>query len=146
MVSCTTTWFIVQITDFLPIADLLTAFTTTLLQFYLASGIKMLWILQFSASRALLTKCADEDEVGKIFSVIAFLAALMPILGNPMYRALYNATIDTFPSAYFLFSASIVSVICFACFFVYTRRREMLFDRRGARINVREEELRRVKE
>ena len=54
----------------------------------------MLWIAQFSSARSLFTKCIHEDEVGKLYSAIAFLAAVMPMLSNPAFRKLYDVTLE----------------------------------------------------
>ena len=54
-------------------------------------------IIVYSVTRSQFTRCVGKDEVGKVFSAVALLAALMPLFSNPMGKKLYNATIDTFP-------------------------------------------------
>ena len=75
------------------------------------------------------------DETGKIYSALAFLAALAPLVSNPSFRFLYDATIDTFPSAFLLLEAAVVTLLVYLNFFVYTQRGKMLLDRRGNQIN-----------
>lgn len=119
----------------------------------LAEFIRMLWMSQFALARSLCTKCIEEDEVGKSFSAIAFLAALIPMLSSPTFRCvkvdlfkecvctfkflsrtLYDSTIETFPSAFMLLGAAIALVLTALNFVVYTQRRNMLVDRKGKRI------------
>lgn len=47
---------------------------------------KMMWKVQFGAANSQFTKCIGEGEVGKLYSAVAFLAAVMPTLGNPVFR------------------------------------------------------------
>ena len=59
---------------------------------------------------------------GKVFSALAILAAIMPIIGNPAFRQLYNKTLDTFPSAEILLAAAILATSAFLNFVVFTQR------------------------
>ena len=54
-------------------------------------------IVVYSVTRSQFTRCVDKDEVGKVFSAVALLAAIMPLVSSPLGKKLYNATIDTFP-------------------------------------------------
>lgn len=63
--------------------------------------------------------------MGKIFSSVAILAALMPLLGNPVYKQTFNATLSTFPAAYF-FISSVGFLIALCCnFYVYTQKSQL---------------------
>ena len=62
---------------------------------------------QYGTARALITKCIGSDEIGKVFSVIAFMTATMPFVSSPIYRLLYDYTIYTFPGAFLLLGASV---------------------------------------
>ncbi len=42
------------------------------------------------------------NQVGKIFSAVAVIAAVFPMISDPIYKKLYNATLSTFPAAFFL--------------------------------------------
>ncbi len=88
-----------------------TAFTVEVWQFYLAQALTMMWYSEFSAARALMSKSVDEDDVGKVYSAVGIVGALLPIASNPSYRELYDATLDSFPSAFLLFSASLTAVV-----------------------------------
>lgn len=56
-------------------------------------------------ARTLLTKTVPADEMGKLFAFFAPLEVLSAILILPLYTFLYNATIDSLPSAYSFMSA-----------------------------------------
>ncbi len=118
------------------------AFTVELWQFYLASTLLLMEISQYSLARALFTKSVHEDEVGGLFSAIAFLSATMPLVGTAIFRELYDATLDTFAGAFLLLSAGISFILGCSNFFLYTQRNKMLVDRMGRTINrTQEQEL-----
>ncbi len=97
-------------------------------------------------------------QVGTVFTVIALFAATVPLASNPAFRELYDATIETYPSAFLLLGAAIGLALAAANFFVFTQRRKLLVDRMGREINegtggggkaeeaAKEEEVERVKE
>ena len=80
-------------------------------------------------------KCVGPDEIGKIYSALAFLAGLAPLVSNPSFRYLYDATLDTFPSAFLLLEAAVVTLLVYLNFYVFTQRRKMLVDRKGNSID-----------
>jgi len=49
----------------------------------------------------------DDDEVGKIFSLLACLESASPILAAPLLTYVYNSTLETFPGAVFVLLAAI---------------------------------------
>jgi MFS family permease len=97
-------------------------FCSELWQFYLATGIGSLGYCKYSVVRSLMSKSFGLDEVGKVFSILAVVAALAPVAGNPIFRQLYNATIDTFPGAFFLLGASLMLVATLSNALIYTQR------------------------
>jgi hypothetical protein len=50
-------------------------------------------------------------QVGKTFSILAVIAALAPVAGNPLFRQLYNLTIDTFPGSIFVLGSALGSIL-----------------------------------
>ena len=52
--------------------------------------------------RSQSTKEVDKDEIGRIFSVVAFGQALVPLAAHPIFGSIYKATINSFPGAYLL--------------------------------------------
>ncbi len=125
---------------------------------YIGQTILFMRMCEFSSARALLTKTIPSEDVskghrffrhqfttskkrftmfqiGSVFSMIALFAATMPLASNPTFRELYEATIDTFPSAFLLLGASIGLVLAFANVGIFTQRRKLLVDRKGREIN-----------
>lgn len=60
--------------------------------------------------RTLLSKVVEPDEVGKVFSVLLLLETLLGAVVYPVYSLLYNATIETLPSAYNFVTSGIISI------------------------------------
>ena len=89
----------------------------------------------FVSRRALLTKCVVEGEVGKILSLLALMQAFMPTVGITTMRVVYNATVDDFAGAFYLVASGVRTVCMFIIFFVWTQRRNLMFDRHGTPIN-----------
>ena len=44
--------------------------------------------------RSVLSKLAEKDEIGKIYTLIAFAQSLMPLIGVPLVTMLFNATLE----------------------------------------------------
>jgi MFS family permease len=101
------------------VGAVLKPFMSTLWQFYLASGIGIVGSCKFAMVRCLMSKTIGTDEVGKMFSLIAVLSALLPFAGIPAFRQLYNQTISTFPPAIFLFFASLQALAVLCNLFIY---------------------------
>ena len=109
----------------------LQGFAKKLWHFYVCEVFCMMRYSQYSTARALFTKSVGVDEVGKIFSAVAVLAAVMPIISNPVFRGLYNATIETFPAAFIFLAASIVGLCTLLNFLIFTQRHRLLVNRKG---------------
>lgn len=86
------------------VGNVLTAFSSNLVQFYLSQVLVAISLCKYSMVRSLLSKCIASDEVGKVFSVLAVMAAFAPVGGSAMFRSLFNSTSVTFPSAFYLLS------------------------------------------
>lgn len=64
--------------------------------------------------RSILASTAPSGEIGKIYALTTSLESLAPIGSAPAYTFVYTYTIDTFPGAFNLLSASIL-LICVLC-------------------------------
>jgi PCFT/HCP family folate transporter-like MFS transporter 1/3 len=100
-------------------------FTTTLWQFYIAYGLGTIGYCKFGIIRSLLSKFIEPDEVGKVFSLLAIISAVGPMVGNPVFRQLYNYTISIYPGTMFLFFAALLFVAMSAAGFVYFKSSEI---------------------
>ncbi len=97
-------------------------FTNTLWQFYLAQALGTMGYCKYAVVRSLLSKCIDTNEVGKVFSMLAVIASVAPIGGNPLFRQLYNQTLSTFPGAVFLLFAALLFLAGCVNLFLYFSR------------------------
>ena len=103
----------------------LTPLALSLWQFYLVQGLGTIGYCKFAAVRSLISSCIDESEVGKVFSFLAVLASLAPVAGNPLFRLLYNATLDSLPGAIFLLYAAILLCSALGNLYIYFKRRDL---------------------
>lgn len=61
-------------------------------------------------ARTLMSKAVEPDESGKVFSFILPVETILGTIVYPIYTFVYNATIDTSPSAYNFVIAGIIGV------------------------------------
>lgn len=107
------------------ISAFVTPFATSVWQFYLAQGLGCIGYCKYAVVRSLISKCIDSSEVGKVFSFLAVLASLAPVAGNPMFRQLYNATLNSQPGAIFFLFGAILLCSALGNLYLYFMRHEM---------------------
>ncbi|XP_049830278.1 proton-coupled folate transporter-like [Schistocerca gregaria] len=66
----------------------------------------LIWVLV----RAMLTRLVAKDEIGRVFALAVTLESLCPLVGPPVYSAVFKASIDSFPGAFHLLSAVIMAL------------------------------------
>ncbi len=71
-----------------------------------------------------MSKSIEKDEVGKVFSLLAIMASLAPVAGNPIFRQLYNKTLNYFPGAIFLLYGAILMVSAAINLYLYFKKQE----------------------
>ena len=121
------------------VAGIIKPFSTTLWQFCLAYGLGTIGYCKFGILRSLLSKCIEPDEVGKVFSLLAVISAVAPMIGNPIFRQLYNFTLAIYPGAMFLILAAFLFVAVCANAFVYFKRSEMKSGQEPAANDIQED-------
>jgi len=62
-------------------------------------------------SRSLLSRLVPQDELGKIYGLLAILDALLPYAACPLCDKLFKATLDTVPGAFVLLNAGVLLVL-----------------------------------
>ena len=77
---------------------------------------------KYGLVRSMLSKCIEPQETGKIFSVLAIMVALTPIIANPIFQQLYNWTLPIFPAAEIILAASVMCISALLNFYIYTQR------------------------
>ena len=93
---------------------------------YLCGLLNSFSFAQYSQARSLFTRCVKPDEVGKIFSAVAIIAAIAPLISNVILRKLYNATIDVFPQAFLVLAGVLYLTATLGNAFLFTRREFMM--------------------
>jgi glycerol-3-phosphate acyltransferase PlsY len=71
---------------------------------------------------SLLSKSVKHDEVGKVFSMLAVVSAIAPMIGGPVFRQIYNFTLNTYPGTMFFIFAGFMLVAVAANVFVFLHR------------------------
>ena len=59
-------------------------------------------------TRALISRCVSNDEVGSIFALISVISAISSSLISAAYQAIYSGTLETFPAAFLVINASLI--------------------------------------
>jgi len=89
------------------VSDLIRAFNDELLVLYIAMVFSMLANTITTTSRSNLSKLMEEQEIGRAFSILGILQALIPVVSKPCFAVLYKHTIKVFPAAYLLVVAGL---------------------------------------
>lgn len=106
------------------------AFATTTLGIYLAPLVDMVNGTSFISMRSIASKLVPPDELGKINSLVGVCEALMPLVYGPMYSAVYQATLNTVPGAFFLLGGALTAPAVVIFGWMYTvHRKERLAGR-----------------
>ena len=58
----------------------------------------------------MVSKCVEENEVGRVFAVISIISALSSSLITAGYQAIYSATLDVFPESYLIVNAALFCI------------------------------------
>ena len=111
---------------YLSIGLFLFSLCTELWQVYLAAGLQVLTYCKFSLVRALMSRCIETEETGKIFSVLGIFSQVAVMVANPIYRNLYDFTLPIFPGAEIVMTGGLFVLCTLIYVYVYTQRHGML--------------------
>ena len=84
--------------------------------------IEILSFTKWGLMRALISKCVERNETGKMFSALAIGFALFPLAGGPAYRQLYNYTLEYFPASEILMKASLYTALAVLSLYVWFKK------------------------
>jgi len=93
------------------IAQVVVAFNNKVWVLYIVYLFWMLFNTITTTSRSNLSKLMDSAEIGKAFSVLGIIQALLPMATKPAFSFLYKATLETFPGTYRLLTASLYCIV-----------------------------------
>ena len=74
---------------------------------YLGYVLNMLWNAVTTTSRSNMSKLMESNEIGKAFTFLAIFQGITPIATKPLFAFLYKNTLEIFPGAYKILSASL---------------------------------------
>ena len=69
----------------------------------------------------MVSRCVEENEVGRIFAVISIISALSSSLITAAFQAIYSASLEVFPEAYLLVNACLFCMALPSNFFLRKR-------------------------
>ena len=101
---------------------LCSAFSKELWQFYLAHALTIIFECKYGLFRSVVSRCVEEQDVGKVFSALSLIFQFIPLLSNPAFRQLYNATLESFPGAEIVMSACAFYITGLISLYLYTQR------------------------
>ena len=112
------------------VGQFLEAFNTKISVIFISAVLKLLWNTITTISRSAITKLMESDEVGKAFSVLGVLGALFPVITKPFYSYLYKTTLETFPGAFFVLSASLYILVLLLLIYTHfgMKRQEFMIE------------------
>ena len=91
---------------------LILAFVHNEWMLYIGGLISFLDTSAITVFRSMISKAVNDDEIGKMFSVVGLFHALLPFATGPLFGYLYSETVEHQPNA-FLFLLIIIKVILF---------------------------------
>ena len=119
------------------------ALVQELIPFIVIVSLANLKYVCYPNGRTLLTKMIDDDEVPKMYGFLNLINNIASLVGIPLYRGLYNATLETFPGAFLMLSAGLLTFPALIYFVFITQRGkiEMLHRRKKEAKESEESEM-----
>ncbi|XP_050443837.1 solute carrier family 46 member 3-like [Adelges cooleyi] len=92
--------------------------------YYFAAAINFLQGPAIISQKSIVNKIIPAEELGQVTAVTSIGENLVPVFCGPLYSAIYEATVDYFPGAYFLLTASItlITIVNYAILYVLHRQ------------------------
>nr|XP_053632536.1 proton-coupled folate transporter-like isoform X3 [Cherax quadricarinatus] len=92
--------------------------------FAFGSIVSCLGGLPLIVTRSIISKVVPREELGKVFSLLASWESIIPLLSNPLYTFLYNATIKVFPGAMYFLNAIFFINASVIYIWIFSNRRD----------------------
>jgi len=73
---------------------------------------------KYAVARSLMSQAVDKNEVGRVFSCLSLLSALVPFFVQPMFAFIYQATLDNFTGAFMIFTSLLIAIALVLYIFV----------------------------
>ena len=65
---------------------------------------------KYALARSLLSQTVGQHEVGRIYSSLAFISAIVPLFSHLIYGHIYDNTISIFPGAFLIVTSCLIAV------------------------------------
>ena len=78
--------------------------------------------LCYPNGRSLLSKMVNDDEVPKMYGFLNVITNTVSLIGIPLYRGIYDATLETFPGAFLMLSAGLLTFAALIYFVLVLHR------------------------
>ena len=92
-------------------ASFLVALSNKMFTLFICYVLWMLFNTITTTSRSNLSKLMDSTEIGKAFSVLGIIQALLPVATKPAFSFLYKMTLGTFPGTYKVLTGSLYCIV-----------------------------------
>ncbi|XP_073835449.1 solute carrier family 46 member 2 isoform X1 [Musca autumnalis] len=105
------------------------AFSNDTATFYAGGVADSFLSMRIIPIKAIGSSIVDDEELSKMFAIFSIFQPLSQLIFVPIYSAIYESTVDSFPGTIFLFSEvfAILSIIVFIiCYFVVRRRKSQM--------------------
>uniref|UniRef100_A0A1B6D9S0 Major facilitator superfamily (MFS) profile domain-containing protein n=1 Tax=Clastoptera arizonana TaxID=38151 RepID=A0A1B6D9S0_9HEMI len=79
-----------------------------------------------TASRSIITKIVDGNELGQVFGVIGAVDVFVPIVTFPVYNLVYKNTLLFMPGAFYFVSVFLTSIVFMLFLITYIVQRRMI--------------------
>lgn len=106
------------------LAGFVYATATTTWMIYLAPLVDIVNGTSFIAMRSIASKLVPPEELGKVNSLFGVCEALMPLVYGPMYSAVYAATMNTMPGAFFILGGALTVPAVLIFGWMYTEHKK----------------------
>nr|XP_024215107.1 proton-coupled folate transporter-like isoform X2 [Halyomorpha halys] len=106
------------------LAGFVFAFATTTTMIYIAPLVDIVNGTSFIAMRSIASKLVPPDELGKVNSVFGLAEAIVPVIYGPMYSAVYRATMNTVPGAFFLLGGALTAPAIVIFLWMYSEHKK----------------------
>lgn len=97
------------------------------MEMYFASSVGLLKLLLPSMARSLVAKVVPKNEIGKILSFVSLAESAAGLVVTPLYFAVYNRTLTSFPGAFYFIAAG----FCVVNLILVTTVKNLLFSVRS---------------
>ena len=94
---------------------------------------------KYGVFRSVVSRCVEDQDIGKVFSALAMIFQFVPLLSNPAFRQLYNKTLESFPGAEIVMSACAFYMTALINSYLYAQGDRIYNDRDSK--NIIEEQI-----